>query len=91
MLSTVVATAFCRSRKRSYLEIVIAVVERQGDTAWREPRLIEGGERLGKREHGVAATFEGRKPRLERRRRHVELRIPLMLVFERNTVVAEDE
>jgi hypothetical protein len=77
--------------ENSYVKIVIAVIEGQRHAPRRQPRFVERRERLAKAEDGIAATLEGGEPRFERFRRHVEPRIPLVLVFEGNPVVGENQ
>ena len=69
-----------KQRKRPRLEIKVAIVEGQRHGAIGQCTLIQPLERFTQRKHMASGASQRVQPTGERRRRHVQLRVPFVLV-----------
>jgi len=78
-------------RKGPPVEVVGAVVEREHDAPRRQVALVQAAHGVVQGQHVATGFPDQLEPPAEHRRRHVELGIPLVLVVERDAVVAQNE
>jgi hypothetical protein len=82
--------ALLQQRQSLRLEIVVPIVERQDHRSLGKILRIESVDRVGQAQHRATETTQGIEPAGERARRDVQGWIPLVLVGERDAVVAQD-
>src|SRR5580700_11324367 len=84
-------SAALQERKSLRVEIVAAVIKRNGHTLGRQLSSLEATQPFSQRQHAVAATFQGFQPLPQNLGLHVQAGSPQVFVVPRDTVVAKNQ